>query len=159
MHKHAVLITICCCCCSVTKSCPTLCDPMNCSTPGFPVYHHLPEFAQTLIHWVCDAIQTSHLLLSPSPPALSLPQHQSLFQWVGSSHQVAKVLELQHQCFQWIFSFQWLFSGYSIRMNWNIPMNISASLRIDWFDLLDLLFVIIITTITKHTSAQEPLNS
>ena len=73
---------------SVTQSCPTLCDPMNCSTPGLPVHHQLPEFTQTHVHWVGDAIQPSHPLSSPSPPALNLSQHQALFQWVGSSHQV-----------------------------------------------------------------------
>ena len=73
--------------------------------PGFPVYHQLPEFVQTHVHCVGDDIQPSHLLSSPSPPAFNLSQHQSLFQWVSSSHQVAKVLEfqLQHQSFQWIF--------------------------------------------------------
>ena len=76
---------------SATKSYPTLCDPMNCSTQGFPVLYHLPEFAQTAVHWVIDAIQPSHPLLPPSPPALSLSQHQSLFQWTGSLHQVTKV--------------------------------------------------------------------
>ena len=89
----------------VTQSCPTLCDPMDCSTPGFPVLHKLPELAQTHVHRVGDAIQPSHPLLSPSPPAFNLSQHQGLFKWVSSSHQVAKVLEfqLQHQSFQWIF--------------------------------------------------------
>ena len=77
---------------SVTKSCPTLCDPMNRSTPGFPVHHQLPEFTQTHVHWVGDAIQPSHPLSSPSPPALNLSQHHCLFQCVSSSHQVAKVL-------------------------------------------------------------------
>ena len=72
------------CYCSFAKSCLTLCDPMDCSMPGFPVLHHLPEFAQTQIHWVDDAIQPSHPLLSPSPPAFNLSQHQGLFQWVGS---------------------------------------------------------------------------
>ena len=75
---------------------------MDCSTPGFPVLHYLLEFAQIHVHWVSDAIQPSHSLSSPSPPALNLSQHQGLFQWVGSSHQMAKVLELQHQSFQWI---------------------------------------------------------
>ena len=90
---------------SVAHSCLTLCDPVDCSTPGFPVHHHLPEFVQTHVHRVSDAIQSSHPLLSPSPPAFSLSQHQGLFQWVRFSHQVAKVLELhiQHQSFQWIF--------------------------------------------------------
>ena len=82
-----------------------LCDPMDYSTPGFPVHHQLLEVAQTHVHWVSDAIQASHPLSSPYPPAFNLSQHQHLFQWVGSLHQVAKVLELQlqHQSFQWIF--------------------------------------------------------
>ena len=88
---------------SVTQSCPTLCDPMNRSMPGLPVHHQLPESTQTQVHWVGDAIKPSHPLSSPSPPALNLSQHQSLFKWVSSSHQVVKVLEfqLQHQSFQW----------------------------------------------------------
>ena len=83
------------CCCSVPQSCLTLCNSVNCSTPGFPVIHHLREIAQTHFHWVGEAIQPSHPLLSPSPPAFNLSQHQGLSQWVCSSHQVAKVLELQ----------------------------------------------------------------
>ena len=92
--------------------------PMDCSTPGFPVHHQLPELAQTHVHGVDDAIEPSHPLAPPSPPAFNFSQHQSLFQWVSSSHQVAKVLELQlqHQSFQWIFR--------------------TISFRIDWFDLL-----------------------
>ena len=88
---------------SVTQSCLTLCNPMNCSTPGFPVHHQLPEFTQTHVHRVGDAIQPSHPLSSPSPPAPNPSQHQGLFQWVNSSHEVAKVLEFQLQCqsFQW----------------------------------------------------------
>ena len=81
---------------SVAQSCPILCDPMDCSTPGFPIYHQLPELSQTHAHWVSDAIQTSHPLSSPSPPAFNLSQHQGLFKWVSSSHQVAKY---------WSFSF------------------------------------------------------
>ena len=80
---------------SVAQSCPTLCDPMNRSTPGLPVRHQLPEFTETHIHRVSDAIQLSHPLSSPSPPAPNPSQHQSLFQWVNSSHEVAKVLEFQ----------------------------------------------------------------
>ena len=80
---------------SVAQSCPTLCDPMNHSTPGLPVYHQLLEFTQTHIYWVSDAIQPSHPLSSPSPPAPNPSHHQSLFQWVNSSHEVAKVLEFQ----------------------------------------------------------------
>ena len=80
-----------------------LCDPMNRSMPVLPVHHKLPEFTQTHVHQVSDAIQPSHPLSSPSPPARNLSQHQGLFQWVNSSHEVAKVLEfqLQHQSFQW----------------------------------------------------------
>ena len=80
---------------SVAQSCPTLCDPMNRSTPGLPVHHQLPEFTQTHNHRVSDAIRPSHPLASPSPPAPNPSQHQSLFQWVNSSHEVAKVLEFQ----------------------------------------------------------------
>ena len=87
----------------VAQSCPTLCNPMNRSTPGLPVHHQLPDFTQTHVHRVGDAIQLSHPLLSPSPPAPNPSQHLSLFQWVNSSHEVAKLLEfqLQHQSFQW----------------------------------------------------------
>ena len=103
---------------SVTQSCPTLCDLMDCSTPGFPVHYQLSELTQTHIHQVGDAMQPSHPLLSPPPLAFNLSQHQGLFKWVSSSHQVAKVLEfqLQHQCFQSIFR--------------------TDSFRIDWIDLL-----------------------
>ena len=88
----------------------TLHDPMDCSTPGFPVHHQLLEFNQTHVHQVGDAIQPSHPLSSPSPPALNLSQHQAIFQWVSSSHQVAEVLEFQfqHQSFQWIFKTDFL---------------------------------------------------
>ena len=105
---------------SVSQLCLTLCDPTDCSTPGFPVHHQLPELAQTYDHWVGDAIQPSNVqkmgedpLLSPSPPSLNLSQHQGCFKWVSSSHQVAKVLEfqLQHQSFQWIFRTDFLQDG------------------------------------------------
>ena len=81
---------------SVVRSCPTLCDSMDCSTPGFPVRHQLQELVQTDVHWVSDAIQPSNPLSSPSPQAYNLSQHQGIFQWVNSSHQVAK---------DWSFSF------------------------------------------------------
>ena len=95
-----------------------LCDPMHYSTPGLPVHHQLLEFTQTHVHWVGDSIQPSHPLSSPSSPALNLSQHQGLFQWVSSLHEVAKGLEfqLQHHSFQWIF--------------------ITDSFRMDWLDLL-----------------------
>ena len=104
---------------SVTQSCPIFCDPLNCSTLGLPVHHQLLEFTQTHVHRVGDAIQPSHPLSSPSPPAPNLSQHQGLFQWVNSSHEVAKY---------WSFSF-------SIS-----PSNEYSGLisfRIEWFDLLE----------------------
>ena len=101
--------------CSVAQSCLTLCDPMDCSTPDFPVLYRVPEFAQTHVHWVGDAIQTFCPLLPPSPFTLDLSQHQGLFYWVGSSHRVARVLALRHQS----------------------PMNPQLiSFRINWFGLL-----------------------
>ena len=95
----------CCCSCSATQSCPTLCDLIDYSTPRFPVLHQLLELAQTHVYGVGDATQPSHPLSSPSPPVFNLSQHQGLFYWVSSSHQVAKVLEFQfqHQSFQWTF--------------------------------------------------------
>ena len=106
------------CCCLVAQSCPTLCDPMHWSMPGFPVLHHLPEFAQIHVHWVSDAIQPSYPLWSPSPPALNLFQHQSL------SHESA-------------LHIRWL-------KYWSFSFNISPfnehpgliSFRMDWLDLL-----------------------
>ena len=88
---------------SVAQSCPSLCDPMDCRTPGFPVLHYLSVLAQTHVHWVSDAIQLSSSVIPFS--SFNLSQHHSLFQWMGSSHLVAKGLELQlqHQSFQWRF--------------------------------------------------------
>ena len=103
---------------SVAQSCPTLCDLMDCTTPGFPVHHQLPELAQTLVHWVSDAIQPSHPLSSPSSPAFNLSQHQGLFQWVSSLHQVAKY---------WSFNFN---ISPSNEYSGLIPF------RMDWLDLL-----------------------
>ena len=103
---------------SIAQSCPTLCNSMNCSTPGCPIHHQLLELTQTHIHWISDAIQPSHPLSSPSLPPFNLSQHQGLFKWVSSSHQVAKLLELQLQ---------------------HIPSNVYSvliSLRIDWLVLL-----------------------
>ena len=96
---------------SVAQSCLTLCNPMECSTPGFPTHHQLLDLIQAYVHWVSDAIQPSHSLSSPSPPAFDHSQHQGLFKWVSSLNEVAKVLEfqLQHQSFQWIFRTDFLF--------------------------------------------------
>ena len=101
---------LCCWCCLIAQSYLTLSDPMDCSMLGFPVLHYHPEFAQTQVPWVDDAIQPSHPLLHPSPPALNLYQHQGLSQWVNSSHQVTKVFELQlhHKSFKWIFRVDFL---------------------------------------------------
>ena len=101
---------------SVTQWCLTLCDPMDFSTPGFPVHHQLPDFTQTHIHWVCDAIQLSQPLSSFSP-AFNLSQHQGLFKWVSSSHQVAKVLEFQ------------------LQINPSNEYSGLISFRMDWLDL------------------------
>ena len=124
--------------CSVTKLCPALCDRMDCGAPGFPVLHCPPELTQTHVHWVNDAIQPSHLLSSPSPPALSLTQHQGLFQWVGSLDQVAKLLklQLQHQSFQWISRVDWfpLVSSYS-------PRHFQESSPAPQFESMDLTFM------------------
>ena len=97
-------------CVLVTQLCLTLCDPMDCSTPDFPVHHQLLELTQTHVRQISDAIQPSHPPSPPSPPAFNLSQHQGLLQWVSSSHQVAKILklQLQHQSFQWIFRTDYL---------------------------------------------------
>ena len=95
LPKHLMIFTV--QLSSVIQSCPTLCNPMNCSMPGLPVPHQLPEFTQTHVHWVGDATQPFHPLSSPSPPTLNLSQHQGLFKWVSSFHQVSKVLEFQHE--------------------------------------------------------------
>ena len=108
------------CCCSVAKLCPTLCDPTDCRKPGFPILHYLPKFAQTHVHWVGDAIQPSHALSPPSPPALSLSQHQVF------SNESALCIRWQKY---WSFSF-------SIRPSSEYPGLISF--RIDWFDLFAL---------------------
>ena len=110
---------------SVTQSCPTLCNPMDCSMSGFPIPYELPELAQTHVHWVSDAIQPSHPLSSPSPPAFNLSQHQGLFRWISSAHQLAKVLEFQpqHQFFH-------EYSGLiSFRMNWLDLLVVQGTLK------------------------------
>ena len=110
---------------SVSQSCPTLCDPMNHSTPGLPVHHQLLESTQTHVHRVADAIQPSHPLSSPSPPALNVSQHQGLFQWVSSSHEVAKY---------WNFNFTISPSNeypglISFRMDWLYILAVHGTLK------------------------------
>ena len=104
--------------CSVAQSCAALCDPVDCSTAGWPVLHCLLQLAQTHVHWVGDAIQPSHAPLPPSPRALTLSQHQGLFQWIGSLHQVAKVLELQLQSCSWIFKVKWGWLSLILQEPW-----------------------------------------
>ena len=106
---------------SVAQSCSTLCNPKDCNTPGFPVHHQLLELAYTQVHQVGDAIQPSHPLLSLSPPAFNLSQHWGLFQWVNSSHKMARVLELQlqHQSFKWMLLL--LLSRFSCVQLWATP--------------------------------------
>ena len=118
MFRKYIAFKIPCCFCLVAKSCLTLLDSSDCSTPGPSVLHYLLEFAQTHVHQVSGAMQTSHPLSPPSPPALNLSQHQGLFQWVSSSYQVAKVLD---------FSF-------NISPSNKHPGLISF--RMDWLDLL-----------------------
>ena len=125
---------------SVTQSCPTLCNPVDCSMPGFPVHHQLRELAQTHVPQVRDAIQPSHPLSSPFTPAFNLSQHQGLFQWASSSRQVAKVLEFQ------------------------FPMNIQDWFplgRIGWFSLQSkgLSRVFFNTTVLKHQFFSAQLSS
>jgi len=109
----------CCCCCLVARLCPTLCDPMDCSTPGSSVFHYFLEFAQIRVHWVSDAIQSSHPLSPPSPPALSLSQHQGLF-----SNELAL-------CIRWPKDWSFNFS-----ISPSNEYSVLTSFRIDWLDLL-----------------------
>ena len=104
---------------TVAWSCLNLCNSMNHSTPGLPVQHQLLESTQTYVHWICDAIQPSQPLSSPSPPALNLSQHQGLFQWVGSSHQVAR------------------YYSFSFSISPSNEYSVFISFKIDWFDLLE----------------------
>ena len=118
-------LTICYQFSSVAQLCLSLCDPMDCSTPGLPVHHQLPESTQTHVHWVGDAIQPSHSLLPPSPPAFNLSQHQGLFQRVSSLHQMAKVLEFQCQ-----ISPSNEYSGLiSFRMDWLNLLVVQGTLK------------------------------
>ena len=123
------------CCCSFAKLCWILHDPMNCSMPGFPVLHYLPEFVQSHVHWVSNAIQPSHPLSPSSPLALNLSQRQGLSQWVGSSYQVAKA------------------ESFSIS-----PSNEYSGLisfRIGWFDLLAVQGTV--KSLLQHHSSKTPI--
>ena len=123
-----------CGCCSITKPCPTLCDPLDCSMPDFPVLHYLLEFGQTHVHWVSDAIQPFLPLLSSSPPAFNLSQHQGLFLWVGSLHQVARVLELQHSVLG-----TWKYIFYIMTLDTHTPMyNVYSSCNNSFPSFLEL---------------------
>ena len=122
---------------SVAQSCPTLCDPMDCSMPGFPVHHQIPELAQTYVHQIGDAIQPPHPLSSPSPPAFNLSQHQSLFQWVSSLHWVVKVLRVS--------------ASASV-----LPMNIQGWFPLGWTGWISLQFKGL-SGVFSNTTAQEHL--
>ena len=119
-----------CCCCSFAKSCLTFCEPMDCGTPGFPVLHYLPEFAQ--IHWVSDPIQPSHPMPPSSPPALNLSQQRGLIHWAGSSNQVTKY---------WSFNFSISHSNENLEL---------ISFRINWLQSKGLSEVFSSTTIQRH---------
>ena len=110
---------------SVAQSCPTLCNPMDCSTPGLPVHHQLPEFTQTHVHHVGNAIQPFHLLSSPPPPTFNLSQHQCLFKWVSSSHQVAKVLSFSFS----LSPFNEYSGLISFRMDWVDVHEVQGTLK------------------------------
>ena len=127
-------------CCSVVKSCPTLCNSMDCSTPGFPVLHHLLEFAQTHVHGVGDAIPPSHPL-SPSSSALNLSHHQGLSQWVGSSHQVVKVM---------------VSAGTSASAS-VLPMNIQDWLPLGWTGWISLQSKALLSLTQGHNSKASVL--
>ena len=120
---------------SVVQLCLTICNPLDCSTPCLPVHHQLPDLTQTHVHPVGDAIQPSHALLSPSPPAPNLSQHQGLFKWVSSSHHVAKVLELQ-------LSPSNEYSGL-------------ISFRMDWLDLFDVQGIL--KSLLQHYSSKASI--
>ena len=112
---------------SVAQSCPTLCDPVNCRAPGLPVHHQL---TQTHVHWVGDTIQPSHPLSSPSPPAPNPSQHQGLFQWVNSLHEVAKVLEFF--CIDWDYCVAFFFHPIDVVYYINLFLYVELSLHF-WF--------------------------
>ena len=125
-----------------SRSAVRICNPMDCSTPGFPVHHQLPELSQTYVHWISDVIQPCHPLTSPTPPAFSLSQSQGLFKWVSSSYQVAKVLELQlqHQSFQWIFKTDFILRLTALNLQSKEPSRVfykhqSSKASILWWQL------------------------
>ena len=136
-------------CCSVAKSCLTLCDPMDCSTPGFPVLHYLPEFVQTHVHQVGDAIQPSHPLSSPSPFAFNLSQHQGLFQWIFSSLVEYKVMV--KSCNQW-----WLrlnkMQHYQHQSFSALPIPVLFSRFCSYFEQLSIILELLCSSILFNTT-------
>ena len=143
-----------CCCCSVAQSCPTLWDPVDCSMPRLPVFHHLPEFAQVHVYCISNTIQPSHPLM-PSSSALDLSQHQGPFQWVVCPSQMTKILEpqLQHQSFQWIFRVDFP-KDWLVLSPW-CPRDFQESSPAPQFEdinslLLCLLYGPVLTTIRDH---------
>ena len=122
---------------SVAQSCPTLCDPMDCSMPGIPVHHQLLKFTQTHVHWVGDAIQPSYPLLSPSPPTFNPSQHQSLFKWVSS-------------CITW--PKDW---SFSFRISPSNEYSGLISFRMDWLVLFAVQWTL--TSVLQHHSSKSPI--
>ena len=119
---------------SSVQPCLALWDPVNRSTPGLPVHHQLPESTQTHVHWASDTIQPSHLLLSPSPPALNLSQHQGLFKWVSSLYQVAKVLDwvLTRGLLGLFYTFNICFNSFNVKkMRAICRLNLQAISNLD----------------------------
>ena len=150
------------CCCSVAQLCLTLCNPIDCSTPGFPVLHCLLEFSQTHVYWVGDAIQPSHPLSPPSPLALNLSHHQNLFQWVSSSHQVARVdgrlyVSRNLSIFSYVVHFVniWLFILLSYNLLYFSGISYISSFISSFIRLLFLFFFIILAKVFFSVSFQK----
>ena len=143
-----------CCCCSAAQSCQTVCDPMDCSKPGLSVPHHLLKFAKVRVHCIGDSVQLSHPLMPSSSSALSLSQHQGLFQWVSCSHQMTKILEFQpqHQSFQRIFrvDFFYWFSPYLLE-TWYVSGTTESWLWIQW-PIQTLLVPVVVNAFLKDDS-------
>ena len=163
-HSSCYLsLSVCVCVCVFSSvqslSRVRLCDPMDCSMPGLPVHHQLLEFTQTHVYWISDAIQPSHPLSSPSPPAFNCSQHRGLFKWVSFLHQVAKVLEfhLQYQSFQWTFKTDFLYDGLvGSPCNPRDSQESSATPQFKSIDSLALSFLYSPTLTSIHDYLEKP---
>ena len=146
------------CCVQSAKLWPILCNPVNCSMPGFPTLHYLPEFAQTHVHWVCDAMQSSQSL-QPTSFAFNLSQPQGHLQGVSYSHQVAKVLELQllHQSFQWIFRTDFLWD-HTRDHGENIRAEQHGQLEMKMMHLIHFILISALLLLKTQSSGVHPLD-